>query len=261
MSFYGLRGDDEYRQMLEHLAALQKLFQDASVPSFFSDNLIALNRNLSFLYDEKFMNAFSDAKDDNIPEDAAKLWRLHTLAWCGQAALNIPGDFVECGVYKGLYSGMLTDYLDWDQIERRFYLYDTFAGLAEDWSSEDERLTVSGGYEWDGTYEAVCERFARFHNVDVIKGVVPDILHERSPAQIAFLHLDLNAAQAEVAALDFLASRLSDGAIVLMDDFGRKEQLELAEALMGWWVGHDHHILELPTGQGMVMANASKLQV
>lgn len=114
MSFYGLRGDDEYRQMLEHLAALQKLFQDASVPSFFSDNLIALNRNLSFLYDEKFMNAFSDAKDDNIPEDAAKLWRLHTLAWCGQAALNIPGDFVECGVYKGLYSGMLTDYLDWD---------------------------------------------------------------------------------------------------------------------------------------------------
>jgi len=31
--------------------------------------------------------------------------------------------------------------------------------------------------------------------------------------------------------------------------------------LMGWWVGHDHHILELPTGQGMVMANASKLQV
>ncbi|MBT3370999.1 MAG: methyltransferase [Rhodospirillaceae bacterium] len=260
MSFYGLRGDVEHRLMTEHLAALQKLFQEAKAPSFFSDNLIALNRNLSFLYDEKFMNAFSAAADKNIPEDEAKLWRLHTLAWCGRTALNVPGDFVECGVYKGLYSAMLTDYLDWNEIDRRFYLYDTFAGLPDDWSSEMERSTVSDGYEWDGTYDAVCARFAHYQNVDVVKGVVPDILAERAPKQIALLHLDLNAAKAEVAALDFLGPRLSDGAIVLMDDFGRKEQLELAEALMGWWTAHDHPILELPTGQGMVTVNAAKLQ-
>jgi hypothetical protein len=42
MSFYGLHGDDKMREMFEHLAALQKLFTEASAPSFFGDNLIAL---------------------------------------------------------------------------------------------------------------------------------------------------------------------------------------------------------------------------
>ena len=260
MSFYGLREDADYRIMMDHLSALQKLFSDTGVPSFFSDNLVAINRNLTFLYDEKFMNAFKAATQGGTEADEAKLWRLHTLAWCGQTALYIPGDFVECGVYKGLYSGMLIDYFDWSTIDRRFYLYDTFAGLPDDWSTERERAGVNDVYEWDGTYEKVCERFAKYPNVDVIKGVVPDIFEETSPKKIALLHLDLNAAQAEVAALDALKSRLSNGAIVLMDDFGRKEQLALAEALMEWWLVHDHHILELPTGQGMVTVNAAKLQ-
>ncbi|MBL6953081.1 MAG: class I SAM-dependent methyltransferase [Alphaproteobacteria bacterium] len=260
MSFYGPKDKIELRLMFEHLAALQKLLKKSNVPCYFADNLIAVHRNMTFLYDEKFMSAFSAAKGKDDAEDEAKLWRLHTLAWCGHAALNAPGDFVECGVYKGLYSAMLTDYLDWGEIDRRFYLYDTFAGLPEDWSSTGERESVNVFYDWEGTYENVCQRFARFPNVDVIKGVVPDIFAERAPTKIALLHLDLNAAQAEIAALDVLASRLSHGAIVLMDDYGRREQLALAEALTGWWQEHDHHILELPTGQGMVTINAAKLQ-
>ncbi len=259
MSFYGPSESDDLHSMLQRLLELQELLHKAKVPSFFNDNLVAINRIMTFLYDEKFMTAFSAAKGEGDAQDEAKLWRLHTLAWCGNAALNVEGDFVECGVYKGLYSAMLTDYLDWGDIDRRFYLYDTFAGLPEDWSSERERESVNVFYEWDGTYESVCQRFARFSNVDVVRGVVPDIFAERSPKKIAMLHLDLNAAQAEVAALDVLASRLSNGAIVLMDDFGRMEQLSLAEGLMAWWQKNNHHILELPTGQGLVTVNKAKL--
>ena len=215
---------------------------------------------MTFLCDEKFMGAYKAAVNVDAEQDLAKLWRLHTLAWCGQTALNVPGDFVECSVYKGLYSGMLTDYLDWADVDRRFYLYDTFASLPDEWSTEFERASVNELYEWDGTYEKVCERFARYGNVEVIKGVVPQILEQRAPAQIAMLHLDLNAGQAEVAALDVLAGRLSNGAIVLMDDFGRSEQLQLAELLTEWWQNHGHSILELPTGQSMVTVSAGKIQ-
>ncbi|MFP6746636.1 MAG: TylF/MycF/NovP-related O-methyltransferase [Alphaproteobacteria bacterium] len=260
MNFYGPRDYVDQRLMHERFLELQEFLYKLKVPCFFNDNLAAIYRIMSFLYDEKFMTAFSAAKGEGDKQDEAKLWRLHTLAWCGHAALNVPGDFVECGVYKGLYSAMLTNYLDWGGIDRRFYLYDTFAGLPEDWSSEYERESVNIDYDWDGTYDAVRQRFARFPNVEVVKGVVPDIFAERSPAKIAMLHLDLNAARAEIAALDVLAGRLSNGAIVLMDDYGRLEQLALAEALTSWWREHDHHILELPTGQGMVTVNAAKLQ-
>ena len=72
---------------------------------------------------------------------------------CGRTALNVPGDFVECGVYKGLYSAMLTQYLDWAKIDRRFYLYDTFTGLPEEWSSQQEWDGVNQFFECEGTYE------------------------------------------------------------------------------------------------------------
>jgi hypothetical protein len=259
MSFYGPRGDDNIRAMYEHLAALQKLFSENGSPSFFGDNLIAFHCNMTFMYDEAFNKAYSAVTSEGPVEAKAKLWRLHTLAWCGKTSLNVPGDFVECGVYRGLYSALLTQYLDWAGIDRQFYLYDTFAGLPEAWSTEQERENVNEYYDWEGTYERVCDRFAHFPNVNVVQGVVPDIFAERAPAQIAMLHLDLNAAQAEVAALDALSDRFSNGAIILMDDYGRLEQKELAEGLTVWWGERDHAILELPTGQGMVTVNSAKL--
>ena len=87
----------------------------------------------------------------------------------------------------------------------------------------------------------------------VVKGTVPDSLDRCAPDRIAFLHLDLNAALAETAALDKLAGRISDGGIVLMDDYGRQENLELHRSLNDWWRRHGHSVLELPSGQGMVI--------
>ena len=40
-----------------------------------------------------------------------------------------PGDFVECGVNKGFLSSAIMEYLDWNSLDRGFYLLDTFAGL------------------------------------------------------------------------------------------------------------------------------------
>ena len=143
MSLYGLHGEENIRKMFEHMAALQKLYTESEAPSFFGDNLIALYRNMTFMFDEAFTQAFSAAITKGAAEDEVKLWRLYTLSWCGRTALNVPGDFVECGVYKGLYSAMLTQYLDWATIDRRFYLCDTFTGLPEEWSSQQERDGVN----------------------------------------------------------------------------------------------------------------------
>ena len=163
------------------------------------------------------------------------------------------GDFVELGVYKGFYSAVLVDYLRFGACPRELYLVDSFAGLPDDWSDPHERDTINPHYDWDGTYEAVQQRFAAHANVHVIKGVVPEILESGMPEQIAFLHLDLNAAKAERAAIEKLGPRVVDGGIVLMDDFGRIEHRTLCETLDAWWREQGHTVLELPTGQGMVI--------
>ena len=91
------------------------------------------------------------------------------------------------------------------------------------------------------------------HLQQVLVDVVPEVLVESAPERIAFLHLDINAGAAEIGALEVLFDRVVDGGLVLMDDYGRRENAELHHALNTWMTAHAHPILELPTGQGLVI--------
>ena len=252
MSFYGLSDDDDTIQVYEHFSATQNLYEKAARPSFFGDNMVALCRTMSFAHDSKFMSAFHGNERDSL--DKAKIWRLHTYCWAGRSALAIPGDFVECGVFEGLYSAVLLEYLGFEDVAKTMFLFDTFSGLSDDYSTAQERSLVGGAYtdrvDW---FERVAARFERYANVTVTRGIVPDVLDDSTPSAIALLHLDMNAAAAEVGALDVLFDRVSGGGFILMDDYGRIENKELHVGLRDWMSAKGHPILELPTGQGLVV--------
>ncbi len=249
MSFYGPPRED-LGQVVSGLQSVEKVYEQHGLSVFMQDNLVALMRNESFFNDSAFTAALmGNAEDDR---DTAKIWRLHTCCWAARSALSLAGDFVECGTYKGFYAGVIAQYLGFGGLPREFYLYDTFAGLPPEWSTEEERRQANPGYHWDGVYQDVLNRFAVYPNMHVVKGVVPEVFETIVPERIAFLHLDLNAGAAETAALDLLVPHLSDGALVLLDDFGRLEMRDLCQAHIDWWGRLDHAILELPTGQGLV---------
>jgi O-methyltransferase len=99
----------------------------------------------------------------------------------------------------------------------------------------------------------VRARFQRWRNVVVTQGKVPDVLGEASPDQIAFLHIDMNNAEAERGALENLFSRVSTGGIVVLDDYGwngYRAQKDSADEFMRL---RGLSVLELPTGQGLVV--------
>jgi O-methyltransferase len=250
MSFYG-PPREHLGQVNSGLKTVAEVYEQHGLNTFMQDNLVALMRNESFFHDSAFTSALMDSAEDD--RDTAKIWRLHTCCWAARSALALDGDFVECGTYKGFYAGVIAQYLDFGTLPREFYLYDTFAGLPDEWSSELERRQANPGYQWDGVYQDVLDRFAAYPNMHVVKGVVPEAFDSVVPERIAFLHLDLNAGAAETAALDHLVPRLGDGAMVLLDDFGRLEMSDLCQAHIDWWGRHDHTILELPTGQGLVI--------
>lgn len=89
---------------------------------YYNDMLITVGRNLSFRNDQKFMSCFYDSVTNN--QEKSLVWRLHTLAWAAKNSLNIEGDFVECGVFKGFCSGVILNYLDFHNLPRQAYLYD-----------------------------------------------------------------------------------------------------------------------------------------
>jgi hypothetical protein len=83
------------------LTEVRQIYADVGAGVFAADNLMALARNLTFMDDQPFAEAI--ARNSTNAKDADKIWRLHTYWWAGRTALSVPGDLVECGVYKGFY--------------------------------------------------------------------------------------------------------------------------------------------------------------
>ena len=77
---------------------------------------------------------------------------------------------------------------------------------------------------------------------------MPQVLADAAPEQIAFLHIDMNNAEAERGALEVLFDRVSTGGIIVFDDYGwsgYRAQKDLADDFMQL---HGLSVLELPTG-------------
>jgi O-methyltransferase len=94
------------------------------------------------------------------------------------------------------------------------------------------------------------KRFEGYANLRVIKGVIPDVLDDGCPDKISFLHLDMNAAKAEIGALEVLFEKMVPGGFVVLDDFGHSRHRNQFTAERAWFKAHGHEVLELPTGQG-----------
>jgi len=102
-------------------------------------------------------------------------------------------------------------------------------------------------------FAQVQSRFADKPNVSVIKGFLPQSFEQGVPDKVAFAHIDMNNADAEIAALEALAPRLAPGAVIVLDDFGQApyENQHLRER--DWFAARGIPVLECPTGQGIVI--------
>ncbi len=245
--FYGLEGDrlQRFARVYDELRAL---YPDL----YAADMLLCFWRNRSFLDDEAFMASYHrHARDE---QERSLLWRLHTLVWAARQALHVDGDFVECGVLKGFCSAVVCDAIDFGRLPRRFHLYDTFAGLPEETSTEAERRAWDySRYDPDALYADVCRLFAPYGNVEVVRGVVPRVFGTDTPERIAFLHIDMNSRDAEIAALDHLYDRVVPGGLIVFDDYGWRCNRAQMEAERDFMARRGLYVLELPTGQGLVV--------
>jgi ABC-type xylose transport system substrate-binding protein len=181
-------------------------------------------------------------------------WRMYTLICCARAAAHNPGNFVECGVDRGGSAMCVIGALGKEAFAgRKFYLFDTFAGLvADQLDAEERKLTRITGQRYPESYAEVVRSFSPFPFVEVVRGAVPDTLKAYGGGGVAYLHIDMNVAYPERAAFEYFWPMLAKGAPVIFDDYGfpfhKRQKLALDEAARG--LGVD--ILLLPTGQGLL---------
>lgn len=216
------------------------------------DGLITMH-GVAFAEEPRFQEAYAAAKATDSWFGGDLHWRMHVLVWAATSALQAEGDFVECGTNRGGSALMLLKYLGAELAARPFHLFDTFRGLDADWSLPQELNRY--GHLYPECHQQVVQQFRPYPNVRVVRGSVPDSLPGAGVGQVAFLHLDLNAAAPERAALEYFWPKIARGGLIVLDDYNwvscksQKDTLdELARSI-------EMPILALPTGQGLLIKN------
>lgn len=98
-------------------------------------------------------------------------WERQTTAWAASHAKHLKGDFVECGVATGMTTMTLVNYLDFNSLDRKFYLFDTYNGLDKRFSTEKEYDKFKDQYP--DSYQFVKDSFKDYKNVILVGGGNP----------------------------------------------------------------------------------------
>lgn len=218
--------------------------------SFFNDGLATIH-NSDFLKSPEFQSAYAAGHATGSWRGAVPLWRLHVALWAVSTCERIEGDFVECGVYRGGMARAIVEYLKFEKLDRRYFLFDTFRGLVNEQLSQAERDGAGRAEDYEESLDAVHATFREFPNVVLVPGAIPDSLSTVPIEKVAFLHIDLNCAAPEIAAAEYFWDKLSPGAMVLLDDYGYRGYLPQKEAMDAFAKSKGISILSLPTGQGL----------
>ena len=114
------------------------------------------------------------------------------------------------------------------------------------------REELASGFYVSGPERALAN-FAQWRNARVVVGPIPDTLVQVTAARVAYLHIDMNHAPPEIAAIEHFWPRLVPGGIVLLDDYAylgfeaQKQEMDDFAQRVGV------AICSLPTGQGLLL--------
>ena len=230
-------------------------------PIYDQDSLCT-SHNHDFMSDPMFITAYQRGlktcdKDHILLTGGPKHqihWRVHVALWAASHAKLLEGDFVECGVDRGIFSSSIMAYLNWNSLNKQFFLFDTFCGIDERYLNEEEkkqgRMEFSKRY-YPECYEATKANFAEFKRVHLVRGSVPDTLSTVTITKICYLSIDMNCAKPEIEAAIFFWDKIVSGGIVLLDDYAYVGYDEQKKAFDKFAVEKGIKILSIPTGQGL----------
>ena len=236
------------------LRALRPPARAERPPYVFESDGMATVHHSPFLEDDLFNERYAELRREWFPEaDVDVRWRMWLLTQVARQCARVEGDFAEFGVYRAgcafmiFATGAFAD-------SKQFHLYDTFAGIPAEELDDSERAAGLAGAHADTSVEYVRRRLEPWlDRIVLVPGDVNATLRGDGPERLAFVHMDLNAAEPTRVALEFSYQRLSVGAMVLFDDYGWSG-LEAQRAVIDAFLrDRPEEPLALPTGQALLV--------
>ena len=239
---------------------IQGLLRNVAPKRFYFEDALITTHNHDFVNDPAFRKAYNRGLKASGGKNSHNQWRVYLALWAARVCSKIEGDFIECGVNYGVTSSAVMEHLEWDKLRKQFWLVDSFSGIDERQTTDEERksgaletneVSKRGGY-YNCDVERVRQNFSQWKSARVVQGWIPECLNQVTASKVAFLHIDLNSAVPEIQAFKHFLPKLSPGAFILLDDYAYVGfDVTVAEwNKVGRELGFE--VLALPTGQGLI---------
>ncbi len=149
---------------------------------------------------------------------------------------GIPGDMVECGVWKGGSSMLMAaTLLRMNDTARKIYLYDTFAGMSKPTEQDVDFLGNQAIREWRISQRSTFNKWAYSTAAETrrnlfktgypreklifVEGKVEETIPKIVPDRIAILRLDTDWHDSTYHELQYFFPKLSLHGVIIIDDY------------------------------------------
>lgn len=148
---------------------------------------------------------------------------------------NVPGDFVECGVWFGGASFLMADLLKQSGIgDRKVWMFDSFEGLPKPKKIDGplaneyaKQAKHDNGWYFDNCYADfntvadISKKLGVSRYTNIIKGWFKDTLPKKRKEirSIAVLRVDGDWYSSTISCLDLLYDKVAKGGYVIIDDY------------------------------------------
>jgi len=232
--------------------------------------------NISFQFpldsEKKVLNFINIAKKYSMSGSR----RMYFLSQCIEYVhkKSLPGDFVECGVWKGgniiLLKNLMTNY----KIKKKqIYAYDTFEGMTKptaidkDIRFKKEKASdlmkknlkdynthnIHSYYPVDKVRENIFNNCKDIKNIKLIKGDVLKTLlvNDNIPNKISILRLDTDWYKSTKIELEILFPKLVKNGVLIIDDYG--DYLGCKKAVDEYFKNKKFNIFKIDSGARMLI--------
>jgi O-methyltransferase len=194
---------------------------------------------------------FRSVYDGAEPYTLVSADRCYILISLAQYASRLPGEFAECGVWKGGTALMLARVLSREN-KKKLYLFDSFQGLPKV-DQERDPWFHEGQYSAESVkvVEKVLGEF--INGVEIHCGWMPETFNGLEEKRYAFAHIDVDIYQSNLDCCEYFYPRMVHGGVMLFDEYAFAAARGEKEAVDKFFADKPETPMTLPTGQAVVL--------
>lgn len=180
--------------------------------------------------------------------------------------IELPGDIVELGVFRGLSMMSFANFLEITNIgdrTKKVWGFDNWKGFIKldekDGKECDQVNKVAGGFNSSGYFEELQDAITLFDNdrfvpwkkrIELIEGnieqTVPKFIEDNPGLRISLIHFDCDMYEPTKIALECLYDKVVRGGVIVFDEYGVIEWAGESAAVDEFFAGKDIKLQKFP---------------